>query len=154
MNQNEAKQSEVQHIEVELLGHRGEIEDIFARAADGLWHKEDSLHVWIRFDEAVEGILSFAVDLPLKPYGKTQLLNLVKAKGEKQLADIIERDRTGRKEREMKNLRESYANSVADRVKENIGRKQRAGWCCPDPQSLGCLSKLSKSNRSSHFITC
>ncbi len=123
MNQNEAKQSEVQHIDVELLGHQGVIEDIFARAADGLWRKEDELHVWIRFDEAVESTLSFAVDLPLKPYDRDELLQLVKSEGEKQLKAIIEKDRKQRTERKAEELRKNYVDSVADQVKKSLGIK-------------------------------
>ena len=107
--------------EVEILGHKGEIEDIFARAADDLWQKEDELHVWIRFEEAVESTISFAVSLPLKPYGKDELLRLVKTEGEKQLTAIIEKDRQQRTERKAEELRKNYVDSVADQVKSNLG---------------------------------
>lgn len=124
MEHTKVEQGEMQHINVELLGHKGEIEGVFAQAADGLWLKEDRLFVWVRFEEAVESTLSFAVGLPLKPYGKDELLRLVKSEGEKQLTDIIEKDRQQRTERKAKELRESYVNSVADQVKASLGQNE------------------------------
>ena len=85
-------------IEIEVLGHKTKIDFVSARQADGIWYKEDFLMVSLTFDEAVDGLLGFAVNLPVKRYEKDEFLAKVKAAAEVKLPKILEKHR---QEREM-----------------------------------------------------
>lgn len=67
---------------IEILGHKARVSAIKGRLSDNLFHKEDTLDVWVSFDKAVEGLLTFGVELPAKPYSRTEFLDLVVREGE------------------------------------------------------------------------
>lgn len=108
----------MEHIaEVELLGHKGKITHINTQLADDLWHKEDRLVVWLDFHDApFDGIIGFAVDLPVKHYSKEELLKAVVVLGEPQLTNTLEKYRKQRDklrgQRERKEALDKLAKAV------------------------------------------
>lgn len=74
--------------EIELQGHKAWITNIWPHLAGLIWPKEDSITVWIEFENPVVSIISFGVDLPAKCYSKKELLEIVIREGEKSLAQM------------------------------------------------------------------
>lgn len=108
--------------QVELLGHRANVSNIKGRLADNLWYKEDTLGVWLSFDEPVDSILSFGIDLPAKAYSRTEFLDLVVRKGEaylqESMAKRIREEQTQKGEEE----RQKALDNLAQRVEAEVTR--------------------------------
>jgi hypothetical protein len=81
-------------IYVDILGHKAEVTGIKGRLLDGIWYKEDYLDVWLQFaeGEAVGSTLSFGIVLPVKNYGRDELLKAIRDEGERRLKEIKAND--------------------------------------------------------------
>lgn len=101
---------------IELLGHKGRITHISSQLSYLPWQKEDMLAVWIEFDEAVEGTLSFATNIPIKQYSKDELLRVVKVSAELDLAKLIAKHRKEQEEWKRKEAREEQLDNLAKQL--------------------------------------
>lgn len=106
--------------EIEILGHKAKIERVSSQVRGGIYWKEDHLVVWLAFDEAVEGILSFPVLLPVKRYVREEFLYNVRQRGEEELQRILARDAKERRERRERHEREAAIDAIAAEVQELI----------------------------------
>lgn len=110
--------------EVELFGHKANVSGIKGRLSDNLWHKEDTLDVWISFDEPVEGIPpSFAIELPAKPYSRTEFLDLVVRKGETRLREFSVKHAKERTEMKAREDRQKALDHLARMVEAEVGEE-------------------------------
>lgn len=108
-------------IEIELCGYRGRIRRIWAREAYPLWHPEDMLYIQIEFDKPhPEGILSTVVTVPAKEYSRDELLEMVKTKGEKQVAEAVARHVKEREDSALRQQNREELNALAKRTEEML----------------------------------
>ena len=107
-------------LEVEITGRRAEIQSIRALASD-IRVKLDRLEVSLRFDKAVDSIIGFAVDLPVKLYDKDEFLEAVRSYGEEELDRILQRDREQAERRKREDEKKKALDSIAEKVKATIG---------------------------------
>jgi len=108
-------------IEIEIMGHKAKIDFVSARQADGIWYKEDFLMVSLTFEEAVEGLLGFAVNLPVKRYGKDEFLARVKAEAEVKLPQILEKHRQEHEKHKRGKEKQEALDLVVGEIKSEIG---------------------------------
>ena len=110
-------------IEIEVMGHKAKIDYVSARQADGIWYKEDFLMVSLSFDEAIEGILGFAVQLPVKRYDKDEFIAKVKTEAEATLPKLLEKHRQEGEKRKRKREQEKQEalDLVVGAIKSEIG---------------------------------
>lgn len=108
-------------IEIEFCGHKAKIDYVSARQADGIWYKEDFLMVSLSFDEAIEGTLGFAVQLPVKRYGKDEFIARVKAEAELTLPKLLERHRQESEKRRREQEKQEVLDLVVGEIKSEIG---------------------------------
>jgi len=100
--------------EVEILGHKAKIERIIGQVKPVLHWKFDQLVVWLSFDEAVEGVLSFPIYLPAKKYAdRAEFLYNVQRRGEEALKHILARNEQEEREREDMDQRKAAVDAVA-----------------------------------------
>ncbi|MBA7610207.1 hypothetical protein ES703_17413 [subsurface metagenome] len=99
--------------EIEILGHKAKIERVSSVLKLEPWRKEDQLVVWLHFDEDVDGILSFAVSLPVKKYEREEFLYNVGRRGEEVLKRMLERNKEERREREEGDERQKVLDAMA-----------------------------------------
>ena len=107
--------------EVELLGHKAHIEIMGARLADGIWHKEDCITVWLAFDEAVGSILSFAIEIPAVSYTSSAFLRRAVQEGEEQLKSMLKKDEENRRKRQAEAIRQKELDEQVDYLKDILG---------------------------------
>ncbi|MBA7666057.1 hypothetical protein ES703_74132 [subsurface metagenome] len=91
-------------VEIEIMGHKAKIERVSGQEKLKPWHPQEMLVVWIAFDEAVAGTMSFAVSLPAKKYERDEFLYNVRRRGEEQFKLILEKHE--REERAMEERQE------------------------------------------------
>jgi len=108
-------------IEIEIMGHKAVIDSVSARQADGIWYKEDFLMVSLSFDEAIESILGFAVQLPVKRYGKDEFIAWVKTEAETTLPKLLESHRQEREKRRREQAKQEALDLVVGEIKSEIG---------------------------------
>jgi len=108
-------------IEIEIMGHKAKVDFVSARQADGIWYKEDFLMVSISFDEAVEGTLGFAVQLPVKRYEKEEFIARVRAEAEATLPKLLEKWRQEREKRRRQQEKQEALDLVVGEIKSEIG---------------------------------
>jgi len=108
-------------IEIEIMGRKAEIDFVSARQADGIWYKEDFLMVSLSFDEAVEGLLGFAVNLPVKRYEKDEFIARVKAEAEATLPKLLEKGRQEKEKQKRGKERQEALDLVVGEIKSEIG---------------------------------
>jgi len=108
-------------VEIEILGHKAKIDYVSARQADGIWYKEDFLMVSISFDEEIEGILGFAVQLPVKRYVKDEFMARVKTEAETTLPKLLERHGQEREKQKREQEKKEALDLVVGEIKSEIG---------------------------------
>ena len=112
-----------EHIaEVEILGHKAKVSNIKGRLADSLWRKEDTLAVWLSFDEPVDGTLSLGIELPAKAYSRTEFLDLVVRKGEAYLQESMAKRIREEQTQKGKEERQKALDNLAQRVEAEVTR--------------------------------
>lgn len=112
--------TKAQPIVVEIAGHRAEIQSIRALASDH-WVKRDRLYVVLRFDKAVDSILGFGLELPVKLYDKDEFLEAVRSYGEVELNRHLQRDREDRERMKRQDEKQKALDSIAEKVKATVG---------------------------------
>lgn len=108
-------------MKIDILGHKAEIDFVSARQADELWYKEDFLLVTLRFEEAVESTLGFAVHLPVKRYGREEFLAKVKAEAEITLPLLLDGVRETGAKRKYSQEKQEELDGIVDEIKDAIG---------------------------------
>ena len=109
-------------VAIELSGHKAWIESI--KGSLNPWRVgEKSLWVRFGFDEAVDGLLGFAIRLPATLYSKEAFLAAVKSEGEKELEKILERGREEKRTRKEEEKGQEALDSIAEEVSSLIGLK-------------------------------
>ena len=112
-----------EHIaEVEISGHNAKVSHIAGQLADNLWKKEDSLAIWLSFDEPVDGILSFVIELPAKAYSRTKFLDLVVKKGEVRLEEFVAK-RTRDKEDKAREERRKALENLSLTIEAEVAKR-------------------------------
>lgn len=104
---------------MEVAGHKVTIESIKGRRA-GIWHKEDHLDVWVSFDPYVEDVISTGIELPIKNYGKGDLIQAIKHKLEKTIPEMKDEYRKRQEEREIETKRQEDLDSLAKQLETII----------------------------------
>ena len=100
--------------EVEILGHKAKIERVSSQLKQEPFQKEDQLVVWLEFDEAVDSVLSFAVELPVKKYAdRDEFLYNVRLRGEEALKRILERQEQVHREMQERDEQQKALDAVA-----------------------------------------
>jgi len=111
----------VEHV-IEVLGYKVTIGSIQGRRADGIWHKEAYLDVWISFEPHVESVISTAIVLPIKNYGKEEFIKAVKAEVEKRIPEIEagtrERQERSRVEAKEQEELDSFASQIESMIQQ------------------------------------
>ena len=108
-------------IEIEGQKYHAEIDSVSSRQADEIWYKEDFLMVSLSFNEPIEGLLGFAVRLPVKRYGKEEFLVKVKAEAEDGLSELLELDEEERERWMRGQERQEELDALVDEIKSEIG---------------------------------
>lgn len=112
-----------EHIaEVELLGYKAKVSPIKGRLSDNLWHKEDTLAVWLSFDEPVDGTQSFDINLPAKEYSRTEFLDLVVKKGEACLKEFAANHAREKEQMKAREHRQKTLDNLAQMVEDEVTR--------------------------------
>ena len=102
-------------MEIELLGHKAEVDVISWRPAYEPWHKDDEITVWLKLDESVEATSGFGISLPLQDYTEEEFKAEVKKVGEERLRYLIEKHQAEAAEHKKKEKkRKSMNKTVAD----------------------------------------
>lgn len=109
-------------IEIEILGHKAKLSGIRGRLKDGIWRKEDYIEVWFRFEEAVDGTLGFAIELPVRNYGKDQFLEVVRREGEKKLKEILKDDAAKGAQQRQEKARQRDLDSLVSQIESMISK--------------------------------
>ena len=104
---------------VDLLGHKAEVVSIKGRLKN-LQTKEDYLAVWFQCDEVEGSTLGFGVRLPVKNYGKEELLKEIKKEGALRLGQIQDEDAWGQAAREAEKKRQEELDSLAGQQQQMI----------------------------------
>lgn len=104
---------------VELLGHKAEVVSIKGRLGD-LITKQDYLAVWLDFGEAVGSTIAFGIRLPIRDYGKDELLQEIKGFGEARLKEILDEDARGQAESWARGKRQEELDSLAGQLQSMI----------------------------------
>lgn len=106
---------------ITVMGHEANIEHIGSRLALPPWQEHDELVVWLSFKEAVDGTLAFGVGLPAREYSREEFLQAVKEVAEKQLANIIARDKQEKARRAREEERKRTLDDLAGRLRSMVG---------------------------------
>lgn len=106
---------------IEVGGHKVTIESIKGKLAD-LWHQEDYLNVWLSFDPYVENVISTGIELPIKNYGKDELIQAIKHKLERKIPKMKDDYRKHQEEREAKTKRQEDLDSLAKQLEIIISK--------------------------------
>ena len=109
--------------EVEILGHKAKIDRVSGQPKLEPWHKEDRLVVWLEFDEAVDGVLSFAVLLPVKKYEREEFLYNVRRRGEEELQRILVKNELEKREIQEKKERQAAVDAAAAEAQSLIEKE-------------------------------
>jgi len=106
---------------VVLLGHEATME-ISGQAGDPElpWLKDDKIVVWLRFNEAVGYILSFAIELPAREYKADEFLNLVKREGERALKESLDKHTQARINRQTREARQKELDELASQIAKSL----------------------------------
>ncbi|GAI80964.1 unnamed protein product [marine sediment metagenome] len=99
--------------EVKILGHKAKIERVSGQTKQEPWWKEEQLVVWLAFDEAVDGVLSFAIYLPVKKYERDEFLYNVRRRGEEELQRILVKNELEKREIQEKKERQAAVDAAA-----------------------------------------
>ncbi|MBA7716131.1 hypothetical protein ES703_125196 [subsurface metagenome] len=99
--------------EVEILGHKAKIERVYGQVKMLPFHPEEKLVVWLEFDEAVGGTLSFAVEIPVKKYEREEFIYNVRRRGEEGLQRIMDRQAGEDRERQERDERQAALDALA-----------------------------------------
>lgn len=109
-------------MEIELLGHKGKIDSVFARPVNPPWSQSEKIFVSIDFtDEPFDSIIGTAVELPVADYDSVSLIKALKEHGEPQLKETLARHLKESDTAEKSHERQIELDAVADKVKANIG---------------------------------
>lgn len=101
---------------LEVCGHKLRIGWVKVDPADSIRHEKDSLAVWLDLDEAVGGVMGFAVHLPVKPYAKREFLNLVEVEVEKAFRKFVIEAKVKREKEEIERQHEKALNTYAEEI--------------------------------------
>lgn len=106
---------------VVLMGHEATMK-ISGRAADPRthWQQDGKIIVWLSFNEAVGGILSFAVELPAKEYKADEFLKLVQRKGEHKLRESLDKGEKDQFYYQAKEARQKELDELASRIEKSL----------------------------------
>jgi len=107
-------------VEIEVMGHKAKIKWIKAQLANPPFSTKDSLSVWIELDEPVDGTISFGTIIPVKNYGKEELLETIRMYAENDMQVMKERHRQAEEEREQKKAREKDLNELGEQLLQMI----------------------------------
>ena len=113
-------------VKINLLGHEATISYISARLRDGIWYKEDQISVQFHFAEAVDGILSFGIYLPVSicwDCDRDDFLYRAKREGEKRLAEIILRDKVEQEKRKQEEERGKELDKIAQNIVNRLSEE-------------------------------
>lgn len=105
---------------IEVLGHQATIEGVKGQLADGIWSKEDYLLVWVSFEPYVANCISTAVELPVRSYGRDELLKAVKAQLEEKIPRFEAEHREELERMKQKERRQEDLNSLAKQLEDLI----------------------------------
>lgn len=76
--------------EIEILGHKGKIGNIWGKLSTDPLRYADHLVVYVEFDQAVESTLGITIALPATYYSRDDFLAAVKENGEIRLTQVLE----------------------------------------------------------------
>ena len=80
------------------------------------WHPEDQITVWIDLDKPIDGTSGFGISLPVKDYDRREFLASVIQEGEKELKEILARNKVEREEQLKRKARERELDASAQNI--------------------------------------
>lgn len=110
-------------VEIEIMGQKAKIESIRAKLASPslsslFIRTKDSLSVWLNLYEPVDGTTGFGIIIPVKNYGKEELLEIIRMYAENELKMIEEL----KEEREQREARERDLNGLGEQLLKMLSR--------------------------------
>jgi len=79
-------------MEVDLNGTKAKVTLIQAKAASGLWDKEDHLNVWLEPEKPIANSIAFGITLPIKKYTKEELQKAIQEEGSRRALEMIKEE--------------------------------------------------------------
>ena len=110
-------------VEVKILGYKGHITAISSQLADAIWRKDDTIIVWITFNEPVGSTLSFAVELPVKEYTRDEFLKAVKREADIKLGLIMKGDQARGEAQRRTDEKQGELNSAVSNISQVLTRQ-------------------------------
>lgn len=105
-------------IRINVKGYPARIEDIFASYQyDFTKGRVEAISVWVKFDEAVNGMATIVVNIPMREYNKKEFVREVMRGVEESLRKIQMRER----EESEKEARFQYLKEYVEELKKKLG---------------------------------
>lgn len=110
----------MQTIEVTLGYHKAIIEHIFPQPKLEPWYKEDMLVVWLRPIPPVDGLLSFAILVPVKDYTSEEFIKTVETIGSAKLGLTLSQMASEHEKHKAEDVQLKELSAYVDRLKEKL----------------------------------
>lgn len=94
---------------------------VAAKSALPPWFPKDQISVWLQFDEAVDGCLSFGISIEAKDYSEEEFLKVVKSVAELTLTNIFKEHKKGREEAKKQDKDRKALNKLTADLGEKLG---------------------------------
>lgn len=109
-------------MEIEIMGHKGNIYDIKALQRGFIYPRQDTLQVFLSFNESGKPAFGFCVNLPARPWSKEDFLKLVKDGAEDEVAEMLEHSKEEIEEQQRQwQERQRKLDALADEIKSKVG---------------------------------
>ena len=108
-------------MEIEVMGHKGQIYDIKAQQDGIRWPGEDTLIVFLSFDEPGEPAFGFIVTLPARRWSRADFLQLVKDRADDVVAEILDTSEDSKEHQRQWYERQKELGHLVDEIKSEIG---------------------------------
>ena len=109
-------------MEIEVMGHKGQIYDVKAEQGGLRWPGEDDLIVFLSFNEPGEPAFGFIVNLPARRWSREDFLLLVKDRAGDKVAEILAHSKEDIKEHQRQWYeRQKELDALVNEIKSEIG---------------------------------
>lgn len=103
-------------VKIYVLGHPAKVGWIKGAPKRGVFHPEDSLSVWLEFDEPVDGTQAFGISIPVRDYSKDYLISHIRAAAEACLTETIKEKRLRAEETERREARQAELDTLGGQL--------------------------------------
>jgi len=85
---------------IDILGHPAKVISIIGAPKRKPFHPEDTLSVWLEYDEPVDGTQAFGINIPVRDYSKDDLIMAIRTFAENCVLNMIKEEGLRAKETE------------------------------------------------------